>query len=795
MKKYKLYRLLAFTILSGLLLLVGNAFASGIWELDNNNYHIEGTWDRFGNAPYPYDPLHEDINTNNATGLIAKGPIPNNYQNTTKLSVDISYILNWVPDGLPRKNRPSKKVWLQEYGSAHWGFVGRSSPFPPDPTIDGYVTCGIGGIYSEQRDTYWALGNIITEDPLPWTMVDGRKGPIQRKVHFESGLSVIAQNNFGGTDSTAKLEIIENAHIRTKKNTAPYNTVSHTFNVRKTFLPEYGDGSGGGDPVDVATGQHAYFPGPDITVYNPYGPSVIFQRNYWSGLADNGDYSPGLACGWVHNYDIRIIAEDGAFSLRYSNGYEEDISMTSHSGPAGAPYYVTGVESTTPGQWDSITLTFTDQTQWVFTLAEGKTDLYLLKRIVNRMGRYITFEYKLITDIIGEEPTSHLWHVFADQDITTGNRTLLNLSDTTHIATINDIYGRGVGYTYGTDTLASVTTIGGLTGSTTDHWQYGYLIEYGEGDNLPPNPFYEPHLNNIKFLSPHGGYSEQKLNYQDYPKYAMGGGVSYYLMDPRVHDFTDANDNKTEFVYPTDSSNSTVVNVYKPINNHTGYQQVFTKRVNYETGADGGYRMTGETDANNHSITATYYDTDCPYKPDSITDKNNKTTNFNYDIYGRMLSVTRPRSTITAYTYTGSTFPTRLTSIHEGNKLVATIAYYEPSGLVNTITSPSPTGTGNVTTTYTYDALGNRLTATYPDASGNSVTITYNYTTDGTYTQPAKIGQPLTITDNLGRTTHYRYDDRGNVTSAKDDAGNETNITYNAADQPLTMILPPEVRQ
>ncbi|HOM70907.1 MAG TPA: RHS repeat protein, partial [Armatimonadota bacterium] len=71
---------------------------------------------------------------------------------------------------------------------------------------------------------------------------------------------------------------------------------------------------------------------------------------------------------------------------------------------------------------------------------------------------------------------------------------------------------------------------------------------------------------------------------------------------------------------------------------------------------------------------------------------------------------------------------------------------------------------------------------------------TYNYTTDGSYSQSAKLGQPITITDNLGHVTHIRYDARGNVVKAWDALGNEvdSNISciYNIANQPVMIVLP-----
>ncbi len=66
----------------------------------------------------------------------------------------------------------------------------------------------------------------------------------------------------------------------------------------------------------------------------------------------------------------------------------------------------------------------------------------------------------------------------------------------------------------------------------------------------------------------------------------------------------------------------------------------------------------------------------------------------------------------------------------------------------------------------------------------------YGYTSDGSYGQPAKAGQPLTMTDNLGHVTHLRYDAQGRLTSLTDALGHETDATYNAAGQVTEVAYP-----
>jgi len=54
------------------------------------------------------------------------------------------------------------------------------------------------------------------------------------------------------------------------------------------------------------------------------------------------------------------------------------------------------------------------------------------------------------------------------------------------------------------------------------------------------------------------------------------------------------------------------------------------------------------------------------------------------------------------------------------------------------------------------------------------------------------MGQPLTVTDQDGRTTHFRYDARGNVVLVIDEKGRRIDVDYNLADQVTGMQLPPE---
>ena len=66
-------------------------------------------------------------------------------------------------------------------------------------------------------------------------------------------------------------------------------------------------GAQAGDPINLATGEEEYTPGPDLVVYNPLGPSVSWSRLYDSlRPTQNGTQSYDLGQGWSHTYNIGV---------------------------------------------------------------------------------------------------------------------------------------------------------------------------------------------------------------------------------------------------------------------------------------------------------------------------------------------------------------------------------------------------------------------------------------------------------------------------------------------------------
>jgi RHS repeat-associated protein len=522
-------------------------------------------------------------------------------------------------------------------------------------------------------------------------------------------------------------------------------------------------GPSDGDPVNLSTGRESYVPDPDLTVYNPTGPAVVWQRSYIGNqaLAEPIGYgSPGLSRGWVHNYDLLIqgvAGSWGALKLVYPNGASETLTPQLSGGQptgafttaAGGPYAVTGVSGTPTGTWQSLTITWKDQTKWRFTLLSGTS--YALNQITNRTGQGLIFTWNSNRTLaqVSDSSTSAILLMLAYE--TNGK-----------LATATDAYGRQIGYSFsaGSATAQSMLqTVSQVVASGTPnppaHWTYTYTTDKGL------------QLNTITVPSPTGtGYSIATINYD-----SLG----------RVSSLVDANGNQRVYTY---NSGTTQVQVKDSANN---VALAWTQKFN-TNGLD-----TGTTDATNHSTTVAYTDAANPHKPTSVTDRNGHTTTYTYDSFGNVLTITTPRGLTTTYTLSYTNFVIgRLTSVQEGSKPAATITYYEPSGLVNTITEPEPNnGAGTTTTTYTYDSLGNVLTVVTPgNDAASSITTTLNYTTDAGYSQSARFRQPLTITDSLSHVKHLRYDSQGRTTSLTDALGNETDFSYNLIGQLLATTYP-----
>ena len=270
-----------------------------------------------------------------------------------------------------------------------------------------------------------------------------------------------------------------------------------------------------------------------------------------------------------------------------------------------------------------------------------------------------------------------------------------------------------------------------------------------------------------------------------------------YDTNGRVQQIVDANGNQQVYSYGKATQVQT-------INSGT---VAATAQQNF----DSLNRDTGQVDAIGNQTNVFYEDPDNLFKPTRAINRNQQTVHWDYDpTFGNLLSSDMPSNggrLTTNYSYDYTSFAAgRLASVQVSGKTPTNVTYYtnntsvtlggisipQPNGLVHQVTTAGPGGGAPVTMSYVYTALGNVLTITVPGPN-HPVTYTYNYTSDPAfnYTQAEALGEPDHHHEfSLNQTTHYRYDARGNLLSALDSIGRETDYTYNGVDQLLTVQNP-----
>ena len=163
----------------------------------------------------------------------------------------------------------------------------------------------------------------------------------------------------------------------------------------------------------------------------------------------------------------------------------------------------------------------------------------------------------------------------------------------------------------------------------------------------------------------------------------------------------------------------------------------------------------------------------------SVKDELSRTTDYNYDQRGRLLTVTAPPNivggsrAVTSYQYTLDSLVNKVID----PMLRETTTSYDPGGRPLRVTQPDPNGAGPLFAPYNEvkrDAIGNVMSTT--DGILNPQSKSTNYTYDAWF-------RPLKTTDANGANTATTYDVFGNVLSVTDPLNNVTNYAYNKLNQ------------
>ncbi len=161
----------------------------------------------------------------------------------------------------------------------------------------------------------------------------------------------------------------------------------------------------------------------------------------------------------------------------------------------------------------------------------------------------------------------------------------------------------------------------------------------------------------------------------------------------------------------------------------------------------------------------------------SVTDANSHQTGFNYDVVGRLNSVTNPLSLSKNFTYDAKG---NLTSVTDQNGHTTTFAYDQLDRLTSKLV-PANGGDPGGTISYVYDATGNLTSVSH--YNGSKLAMTYD--ADNRVTQVVE-----TLPNNQAFTISYTYDADGNRIGMSTPWGNFT-YTYDALNR-MTSVTNPQ---
>jgi RHS repeat-associated protein len=569
------------------------------------------------------------------------------------------------------------------------------------------------------------------------------------------------------------------------------------------------DGPSDGDPVNLATGEEQYSPKPDLTIYNPNGPSVVWRRVYSSLRSPNLAYQyADFGAGWSQPYNVGVFDPSsggtGAGNPKYvyfPNGSQ--LSFTAATAPtsksqsvackveAGAQMIVFWeYSSSSPTGYYKIT--FSDRTVWTTTALQPGTGAYVLQQITDRNNHSIRFNYgspqpdgsvfgapiPLISSIVDSTSGKALLTIHRAYD-GTGNITFvtdnLGRSVITHCGTYpltNVPPAYGVAY----QQLDRVSIVqNGAAAVPVDRYQYGYS-EVSDLEGTEEVPF----LTSMTVPSPTGVGTTSNT-------------IEYGPENDAVSSITDANGNTHSYLSTDQYGNSQYPSSYTRVVVTGSDNQVSGGRI---VGYDNNEDLTYQADVNGRpQLTLTYNDPNDPFKPSAVLDAAGLTTRYTWDQFGNMKSMTSPKGTVTTYTYSYAAFALgELMQCQTGIKSPTKYGYYEPSGNLKSVTAPAPGTTGStttVTTSFVYDTFGNMTSVTIPgNGTVMSDTAKFAYTTDGSYSQKEAVDEPIAIVDNAGDTTHYRYNGLGKLTSFDDARNNVYLASYNIAGDKTAVQYP-----
>lgn len=188
-------------------------------------------------------------------------------------------------------------------------------------------------------------------------------------------------------------------------------------------------------------------------------------------------------------------------------------------------------------------------------------------------------------------------------------------------------------------------------------------------------------------------------------------------------------------------------------------------------------------------VSYTYESTGANPNPITMTDGNGHTTEYSWDEYGNLLSVTDPTGVRTTYTYNARQ---ELISITNGVGDTVHLEYDKHGRIVQVrdalghVTSTHWNSAGQLATVT--DAAGSRWSLTYPELAPEELDVPafvrQNLTSSDThrlYNTSRPIGQlPVSLTDPYGHVTHFEYNNGNQITAVTDPLGRTNRAVFDA---------------
>lgn len=188
-------------------------------------------------------------------------------------------------------------------------------------------------------------------------------------------------------------------------------------------------------------------------------------------------------------------------------------------------------------------------------------------------------------------------------------------------------------------------------------------------------------------------------------------------------------------------------------------------------------------------VSYTYESTGANPNPITMTDGNGHTTEYSWDEYGNLLSVTDPTGVRTTYTYNARQ---ELISITNGVGDTVHLEYDKHGRIVQVrdalghVTSTHWNSAGQLASVT--DAAGSRWSLTYPELASEELDIPafvrQNLTSSDTHrlrNTSRPMGQlPVSLTDPYGHVTHFEYNNGNQLTAVTDPLGRTNRAVFDA---------------